>query len=93
MTKQDLIEMLVHGTNGASKATVGKVLDGLGEIVRKELAVPGGEITLPGIGKLSVKESAARKGRNPATGEEIDIAAKRKPHFTAAKVLKDAVAK
>jgi DNA-binding protein HU-beta len=51
----------------------------------------GGEVTLPGLGKLSVKTSAARTGRNPKTGETLEIAAKNKPHFSAAKALKDAV--
>ena len=50
----------------------------------------GAEVTLPGIGKLSVKQSPARIGRNPATGESINIPARNKPHFSAAKALKDA---
>lgn len=51
----------------------------------------GGEVTLPGIGKLSVKHKEARTGRNPSSGEAIEIAAKNAPHFSAAKALKDAV--
>jgi DNA-binding protein HU-beta len=46
---------------------------------------------LPGIGKFTVKKKQARTGRNPATGEPIQIAAKKFPAFSAAKALKDAV--
>ena len=52
----------------------------------------GGEITLPGIGKLSVFARAARTGRNPSTGEALAIAEKKVPKFSAAKALKDATA-
>lgn len=92
MTKQDLINAIAaHTANtGTSKATINFVLDALGEVAHTELK-KGGEVTLPGIGKLSVKYVAARKGHNPATGAAVDIPAKKKPHFSAAKALKDAV--
>ena len=51
----------------------------------------GGEITIPEVGKLSVGNRAARNGRNPKTGESIQIPAKKVPAFSAAKALKDAV--
>lgn len=76
---------------GTSKAAIKFVLDAQAEVAQAALQ-KGGEVTLPGLGKLSVKTSAARKGRNPATGAEMDIPAKTKPHFSAAKALKDAVA-
>ena len=53
-------------------------------------AFSGQEITLPGIGKLGVTHRAARTGRNPQTGAEIQIPAKRAPAFTPAKAIKDA---
>jgi DNA-binding protein HU-beta len=89
MNKKELIAAIKPAN--ASAAATESVIDALGIVVAEQLA-KGGEVTLPGIGKLSVKTSAARKGRNPATGEEMDIPAKRKPAFTAAKALKDAVA-
>lgn len=93
MNQADLINKIsANATNeGVSKATIKWVLDQQGLAAQDELA-KGGEVTLPGIGKLTVKTSAARKGRNPSTGAEIDIPAKTKPHFSAAKALKDAVA-
>ena len=51
----------------------------------------GGEISLPGVGKLKVKEVAARKGRKPKTGEAIDIPARNKVVFAACKELKEAM--
>jgi len=50
------------------------------------------EIRLPGFGVFSVTTRSARQGRNPQTGEDMDIPAKRVPKFKALKKLKDAVA-
>ena len=47
--------------------------------------------SIPGLGKLKLKNRKARKGRNPATGEEINIPAKRVVRFTVAKAAKDAI--
>lgn len=96
MNKQELIDAIKensisHHEAGISKTVITAVLETLGEVATKELK-SGGEVTLPGLGKLSVKTRAARKGRNPATGTEMDIPAKRVPDFSAAKALKDAVA-
>lgn len=54
-----------------------------------DAATRGEEITLNGFGKFKVKESAAREGRNPATGATIQIAASKKLGFTPAKAVKD----
>ncbi|MDT0576108.1 HU family DNA-binding protein [Croceicoccus sp. F390] len=54
-----------------------------------QAAAEGEEVAVPGFGKFTVKDRPARKGRNPSTGEEIDIAASKKVAFTAAKGLKD----
>lgn len=94
MTKQELIDAINKAATsrhdaGVSKAVIAAVLDTLGDVAQAEMQ-QGGEVTLPGLGKLSVKPRAARTGRNPATGEEMQIAAKNVPHFSAAKALKDA---
>lgn len=91
MNQAELINA-IHGSvrnEGFSKVTVKSILDELADVVQAELQ-QGGEVTLPGLGKLSVKTRAARTGRNPSTGEEMQIAAKNVPHFSAAKALKDA---
>jgi DNA-binding protein HU-beta len=75
---------------GTPKIHVKNVLDALAKVAKAELG-KGGEVTIPGIGKLTVKKTAARTGRNPRTGESVEIPAKNKPVFTAIKALKDAV--
>ena len=56
-----------------------------------EAAREGQEVSLPGFGKFKVAEREARQGRNPATGETIQIAASKKLGFTPAKQVKDAM--
>jgi len=91
MNKAQLIEAVSkNSTAEPGKAIVEAVLDGLGTVATTALKA-GDEVTLPGIGKLSVTQRAARDGRNPATGEAIKIAARKAPKFSAAKALKDAV--
>jgi DNA-binding protein HU-beta len=53
--------------------------------------IKDGKVVLVGFGTFKVKEASARKGRNPQTGEEMAIPAKKKPKFTAGKKLKEAV--
>lgn len=90
MTKQELIDAIKNATL-ADKKVIANVLDCLADITIRELK-SGNEVPLPGLGKLTVKHKAARTGRNPKTGDEIEIPAKTVPHFSAAKALKDAVA-
>lgn len=87
---QSKLIIKVAGISGESKKAVEAVLKTTADVIHAELE-EGGEVTLPGLGKLSVHAKAARKGRNPKTGEEIDIPARHVPHFAAAKALKDAV--
>lgn len=77
--------------SGLSKKDVEHALKTAGDVVQAAL-VEEGEAVLPGLGRLSVKTRAAREGRNPKTGEALQIDAKKVPHFSAAKALKDAVA-
>ncbi len=90
MNKQDLKRELANGT-GISQMQAETVLDCLGKLVSEELAADG-DVTLPGIGKLKVQARAGRTGRNPKTGEPVEISARTVVKFSAAKVLKDAVA-
>jgi len=89
-TKQELIEALSERTGQSKKDSVA-FIDALGELAQ-EAMMAGQEIILPGIGKLTVKAKAARTGRNPQTGAAIEIAARKTPAFSAAKILKDAAA-
>jgi len=78
-TKKELIEVLAERTQ-QSKIDTEAFLDALGDCVRESLA-QGNETVLPGIGKLTVKERTARIGRNPATGEPVQIAARKSPRL------------
>ena len=89
MNKSQLIEKIAAGAD-ISKAAAGRALDSFIEAVTEELK--GGEqVALVGFGTFSVKERAARTGRNPQTGAEIQIAAATIPSFKAGKGLKDQV--
>lgn len=89
MNKQELVAALATA-NGVSKKQAEETIDALTEVISTTLAT-GDEVTLPGIGKLTVVSRAARTGRNPQTGAEVKIAAKQAPKFSAAKALKDAL--
>lgn len=90
MTKQDLIRLMAENSDLSVKQC-DQALNALGNVVRDTLKA-GGEVSLPDIGKFSVAGRAARAGRNPKTGEAIQIPAKRVPAFSASKALKDVVA-
>lgn len=88
MNKSELIEKIAIGSD-ITKASAGRALDSLITSVTEELA-SGGEVALVGFGTYKVNNRAARKGRNPQTGAEIQIAAAKVPSFKAGKALKDA---
>ena len=91
MTKKELLNRLSQEAQ-IPKTKADMLLVALSTVITEAL-VAGDEVTLPGIGKLQVEQHAARKGRNPRTGEAIDIPAKQVPHFSAAKDLREAVKK
>ncbi|SDI52541.1 HU family DNA-binding protein [Propionivibrio dicarboxylicus] len=91
MNQSELVSK-VASISGATRKSVEAILKTTADVIAAEL-YEGGEVTLPGLGKLQSKDKPARTGRNPSTGETIQIPAKRVPHFTAAKMLKDALAK
>ena len=90
MNQSELILKTAQIT-GIPRKDVELALETAGDVVGAAL-VEEGEAVLPGIGRLTVKTRAAREGRNPKTGESMQIAAKKVPHFSPSKVLKDAVA-
>lgn len=89
ISKNQLITDIAEATD-LSKACIGAVLEQLSEIVSDALE-NNDEVTLPGIGKLKVNSRPARTGRNPQTGQAIDIAAKNVVRFVPAKALTDAI--
>ncbi len=89
VNKADLIDRVADKTNLTKKdATV--TVEALFETIQEALAEEE-RVQIIGFGTFEVRERAARKGRNPQTGEEIQIAATKVPAFKAGKSLRDAV--
>lgn len=89
MNKSELIDAIAKEAD-ITKAAAGKALDAATAAITKSLK-KGENVTLIGFGTFKVTKRAARTGRNPQTGKEIKIAARKAPGFTAGKALKDAV--
>jgi DNA-binding protein HU-beta len=89
MTKSQMLTALAEKT-GLSKKEVSEFMDNLTEMAYSEVK-GNGEFILPGFGKFVKVDRKARMGRNPATGEEIQIPAKTVVKFRVAKAAKDAV--
>ncbi len=87
MTKNELAEKVAESAE-LSGSQAREALDAVISAVADELAA-GGEVALAGFGKFSVSHRAARQGRNPATGETINIAASKAAKFSAASALKN----
>lgn len=88
MNKTQLVEKIAADAD-ISKASAGRALDAFIEAVGDTLQA-GDQVALVGFGTFSVRTRAARTGRNPKTGEEIQIAESKVPGFKAGKALKDA---
>ena len=89
MNKTELINAVAEASE-LSKKDAGKAVDAVFETISNALK-NGDKVQLIGFGNFEVRERAARKGRNPQTGEEIEIAASKIPAFSAGKALKEAV--
>lgn len=91
MTKVELIDKMASDAS-ISKAAAQKAMDSFMDGIKKALK-KGNKVTLVGFGTFSVSKRAARKGRNPQTGETIKIKASTSPKFKAGKAFKDAIQK
>ncbi len=89
MNKNELVAAVADKT-GLSKADSGKAVDATFEAITDALK-DGTEVRLVGFGSFVVTNRAASEGRNPRTGETIQIPASRQPKFKAGKGLKDAI--
>lgn len=89
MNKAELIDRMAASAD-ISKASATRALDAMLDAVTESLK-QSEQVALVGFGTFAVKERAARTGRNPQTGESIQIAAARIPTFKAGKALKDAL--
>jgi integration host factor beta subunit len=89
MKKSDLVDAIA-GKAGVPKAQAQTIVEDVFELIAEGLS-KGEKIDLRGFGTFSVRESAARTGRNPQTGEAIQIPARRVPGFKPGKELRDRV--
>ncbi len=89
MNKVELVEAMAEKT-GMSKKDAEAALKAFTGIVQNELK-KGEKVSLVGFGTFEVAKRAARKGRNPQTGEEMKISASKSPKFKAGKAFKDAL--
>lgn len=89
MNKSELVSSVAQEAD-ITKKDAEKAVNAVFASIEKALA-KGDKVQLVGFGTFEVRERAARKGRNPQTGAEIEIAAAKIPAFKAGKALKDAV--
>ena len=89
MNKNDLVANVANDS-GLSKADSAKAVDSVFDTISKALS-GGSDVRLVGFGTFSVAQRRASEGRNPRTGEKIQIPASKQPKFKAGKALKDAV--
>lgn len=89
MSKQEFVDKVASDT-GLSKKDAGAAVDSVLSTIESALK-SGGEVSFTGFGKFHVAERGAREGRNPRTGETMQIAATKVPRFTAGSGLKKAI--
>ncbi|ABB39548.1 histone family protein DNA-binding protein [Oleidesulfovibrio alaskensis G20] len=90
MTKAELVQKIAAKAGMNSKTQAESALDATIAVITEALSA-GDSVTFTGFGSFKVAERAARKGRNPRTGEEMTIPASKVVKFTPGKALKDAV--
>lgn len=90
MTKAELIKAWAGENPTLTQAQYEAALNSLCNVIAAEL-LGGGEVALPHLGKFKTSRTAARAGRNPRTGEAIDVPAKTKAVFVMGKELKEAL--
>ncbi len=89
MTKKDLVDKIAAGA-GIKKTQAEKAIDALVTAIKDSLK-SGDRVTMTGFGTFSIVERKARTGRNPRTGKEIKIQAKKVPKFSPATAMKDSL--
>lgn len=89
ISKKQLVDQIAAKTD-ATKTDINTILDAYIDVVKSNVA-EGNKVQLVGFGAFELRHRAARKGRNPQTGQEIQIPASKVPAFKPGKALKDAV--
>ena len=89
MTKAEFLKYVANKID-KPVAQIDETLSAMIECITNTI-VKGDKLGIPGLGAFSMKQRKAREGRNPKTGEIVKIPAKKVPHFSAGKTLKEAV--
>jgi len=89
MNKSELVDAIADRAD-ISKAAAGRAVDAMTDVIGETLG-RGDQVSLVGFGTFLTRQRDAREGRNPRTGQTIQIRASRVPSFKAGKALKDAV--
>ena len=92
MLRSELIAHLAQDTDGLSATEVQSIVDVVLDSIAAQLA-DGGRVELRGFGTFTTRGRPARQGRNPRTGEQVDVDAKRLPHFKPGKELRQALSR
>lgn len=91
LTKKEFIDAIAQSVGGdVTKASIEQVLTGISSVVTSSLK-NGDQVVLPDVGMFEKRERPARKGRNPQTGAELNIAASSVCGFKAVKAMKDSL--
>lgn len=90
MKKDELVQAIAEKSD-VTRADVDRALKGLVDVVTSQVA-SGERLQIPGLGTFEARQRSAREGRNPQTGESMQIAATTVPGFKAAAAFKEAVA-
>jgi len=88
--KADILDAVVNSVEGLTKTQAAEVFDAIFDTITSQLK-SGERVAIPGFGSFSVSERDARTGRNPATGETIQIPASKNARFKSGKNLKEAL--
>lgn len=92
MTKADIVEKVYEGV-GFPKRESYEIVESAFDLIREELSKGGGKVKVAGFGNFTVREKRSRRGRNPQTGEEIEIPARKVLTFKPSNVIRDALNK
>ena len=90
MNKSEVVSILAQDLDGLSKKDIERVIDAFSILVGETLG-KGEKVVITGLGTFEVRSRVARSGRNPSTGDVIDIPALKTPAFISGKYLKDCV--
>ena len=90
MIRSELLQKLAHDNPDLRAQEIEQVVDIFFEEIAQRLA-EGGRVELRGFGAFSTREREARTGRNPRTGESVDVPAKRVPYFKPGKEMRNAL--